>query len=455
MKSRLLMNICLLVYLIIPLNGNSQEKNNTSKTKNEFTLSKAIEYALKHNRNILNANLNIKAAEEQQWETIAIGLPQINAAAEYTNAFIRPSALSAAPANPEEFSPSFLFPRHKFSPTITLTQLIFDGSYLVGLQSSKVFLKISENAKIKTNKEVEKAVVSAYNNILLTKESVVILKKNISNVENNISETKALLQNGMVEEEDLEQLQVTLNDLNNNLENLNNLYSISKNYLKLLIGYKTTNTIVVTDSLENLIDEISLNIAFKKKISVFENIDYKIAENKTESKRLLHKLEVAKKLPTLGSFINGGYFAQSNPNDKDRFRFFSNKQPWFGSMSVGFKLDIPVFSSFGSKAKTERAKIEWEISKNELDDKKEELEINIKKINSELTLAVKTLENKKANLNLTERIEQKNSIKYKEGISSSFELRQSQIQLYAGQQNYLQAMVDVINKQAELNALKK
>ncbi|NJB83150.1 TolC family protein [Wenyingzhuangia aestuarii] len=454
MKKNAIIFICFLAYLIIPLQANSQQQEPIKETlKTEFSLNEAIQYALQHNRQVKNASLSIKAAEKQKWETIATGLPQIDAKLEYSNSFIRPSALSAAP-EPGSFSPAFFFPKHKATPSVTLTQLIFDGSYIVGLQSAKVFLEISNNAKIKTDKEIEKAVVSAYNNALLTKESILILEKNIKNLTDNIKETKALLTNGFVEEEDLEQLQLTLNDLNNNLENLHNLEDISKNFLKLLMGYDTTQNITIADSLNILADEISLSSTKNEEISVFKNIDYKIAENTTESKRLLYKLELARKLPSIGSYLNAGYFGQSDPSSNDEFRFFKKDQVWFGTATFGFQLDIPIFSSFKSIARIKRAKIDWKISQNELENTKEEIKITIEKAKTELQLALNTLNNKKKNLNLAERIERKNNTKYTEGIASSFELRQAQIQLYSSQQEYLQAMVNVINKEAELKALK-
>lgn len=447
------MNKNLVTYIYLLLGVVFTTSINAQKKDNEFTLKQAIDYALENNRNVKNASLNIEAAKQQKWETIAAGLPQINAKLEYAHAFIRPSELSGAPADPNSISPAFFFPKFKATPSVTLTQLIFDGSYIVGLQSTKVFLEISNNAKIKTDKEIEKSITSAYNNTLLTKESISILEKNIKTLTKNITETKELFVNGFVEEEDLEQLQLTLNDLNNNLENLNNLESISKDFLKLLMGYNTSKEIIITDSLNTLADEISLYDFNKEEISVLENIDYKIAENNTESKRLLYKLELAKKLPTIGSYLSGSYFGQSDPFTNDEFRLFDKDQGWFGTASLGFQIDIPIFSSFGSNARVKRTKIEWKISQNELENKKEELQITIEKTKTELQLTQNTLNNKKKNLNLAERIERKNIIKYKEGISSSFELRQAQIQLYTSQQEYLQAIVNVINKKAELNAL--
>ena len=411
----------------------------------KFSLQEAIDYALQHNRQVQNADLSIQAAEKQKWETIALGLPQINANIEYNNAFSREAFIADNP----QFS--FFFPRHKTTSNITLSQLLFDGSYLVGLQASKVFLEISENAKIKTDKEITKAVTSAYSNLLLVQESIAIFDKNIQNLEANIKESKALLDNGFIEEENLEQLQITLNDLNNNTENLKSIEQTSLKMLKLLLGLNHTKEFNTLDDLNTLSNPLSIPAKTSENIKIKENIDYIISENSSESKRLLYKLEQSKALPTVVAFVNGNNQSQSN----DTFGIYDGAEQSINTGVWGVTVDIPIFSSFQRTAKIKRAKIEWQKAKNDLINTQKEIELSIENAQSELNLANKTLENKQENLKLAEKIEAKNNIKYKEGIASSFELRQAQMQLYSSQQEYLQAMVNVINKQAELNALKK
>jgi len=242
MKHKLIL-ICSLLYGFLLF---SQEGNKI------FSLQEAIKYALENNRNIKNANLNILAAEEQVWETTAIGLPQINGALDYETYLKSPIDLSQIPAD----SPfAFFLPKHKLTPSITLSQLLFDGGYIVGLQSNKVFLEISKNAKDKTLNDVETNVVSAYNNALLTKESITIMNNNIDVLKSNLNETTKIFENGLMEEEDVEQLQLTLSSLEINLKNLETLYDISKGYLKILLGIHPKETIELTDTLESLIKE--------------------------------------------------------------------------------------------------------------------------------------------------------------------------------------------------------
>ncbi|WP_010135080.1 TolC family protein [Ochrovirga pacifica] len=444
MKKSFFQIVCTLAYMLFPILGYTQEKKS-------FSLQEAIDYALKNNTSVKNASLDIQEAKWKKWETIATGLPQIDGKIEYTNNVILPDEFSQA-APSEDGGPnllSFLFPKQQMKPSVTVTQLIFDGTYIVGLQSAKVFLEISKNAKIKTDKEITKTITSAYGNVLLNTESLLIINNNIKNIEDTLKESQKLFDNGLAEEEDLEQLKITLNDLKNNKVRLEQYLDFSKGLLKMLMGLEESATLEISDSLEDLSENTLELKGFGDNFSVFQNIDYQISLNNVESNRLLYKAEQARRLPSLAGFFNLGSqgFAQE-------FGDFHSNQ-WYTTGAIGVSLDIPIFTSFQGTAKRKQAKLNWEQAENELEEAKIKIGLDIKNAKADFQLAKNTLINKKDNLNLAERIEKKNNVKYKEGVATSFELRQAQMQLYTSQSEYLQAMVEVINKKAELQSLTK
>ena len=183
--------------------GFSQEDTQVPKS---FSLQEAIDYALENNRNAKNAVRSIEAADKEKWETTATGLPQINGAVDYQNWIKQQVSLLPGEIVGEEpgtFVPVRFGTKQTVNAFVTLNQLIFDGSYLVALQSSKVFLEISENAKEKTDLEIRKAVINAYGNVLLSEESLAILERNKATLEKNLFETKKIFENGLTEEEDM------------------------------------------------------------------------------------------------------------------------------------------------------------------------------------------------------------------------------------------------------------
>lgn len=416
-----------------------------------FSLEEAITYGLEHNRTVKNAAYDIQAAERQKWETIATGLPQLNGAVSYQD-FLK-LRTQVVPADAFGGPPGTLVPinfgvKQNLDASATLSQLLFDGSYLVGLQSAKVFLEISKNAKEKTDLEVRKSIINAYGNLLFTTEAEAILQNNADVLKKNLEDVTAIFNNGLDEEESVEQLQITLSGIESSLTNVKRLKQIASQMLNLSMGLDINSETILTDNLESLtIQNIDLRLANTQE-SVEDIIDYKIALNDKVSKELLVKLEKSKSLPTLNAFLSGGYLSYS-----DDFGFFESDQKYYGFGVFGFNMNIPIFSSGMRSASTQRSKINLQKAKENLTETEQNLRLQIATSKSNYQFAIEEYENKKQNLLLAERIERKNQTKFFEGVASSFDLRQAQLQLYTSQQDYLEAMLEVINRKAELETI--
>lgn len=438
-----------------------------------FSLDEAIKFALENSYNTKAARNDINSAKEEVWQTTTIGLPQINAKVDYQNFLKQPVSLLPAaafdnttstvetveqyfnlqansrPIPPDGFIPVVFGTRQNMNAAVTLTQLLFDGSYLVGLQASKTFLKISKQAEEKTELITREAVINAYGTVLVTKNSVAILKKNIEILEKNYEDAKKIFENGFNEEEDVEQLEITLGNLKNQLNSVQRMQEIAYQMLNLSIGNPINTKLILTDTLDGLAtSNINLGL-ISESFNVDNHIDFKIAENDRETKRLMVKLEKSKYLPSLNAFVNYGAQAFS-----DTFSFFNNDQRWFQSSLFGVGLNVPVFSSFARKSNTAQAKIALETADLRLEETKQRLSLQAQKAKSDYQFSIENYQTAKRNVGLAERIENKQRIKFFEGISSSFDLLQAQNQLYSQQQNYIQSMLDVIAKKATLeNAL--
>lgn len=442
MKNKLLIIALLLVSLL-----QAQEQ----KQSYSFSLKEAIAHAIQNNYSAINANRDIEAAKQKKWETTAMGLPQINGSVGYQNNFVLQKSLIPAEifgGTPGEFVAVTFGTKHNMSASATLTQLIFDGSYLVGLQSAKTYLKISENAKVKTNNELKEIVINTYGNVLLANESIAILQKNKAILEKTLFDTQEIYKNGLTEEENVEQLQITLASINSSLENVKRQKTIANDMLKLVLGIDLSNELVLTDKLDALtVNNVDLNI-LKQEFNFTSNIDYQISKNVEESQNLLLKLERSKALPSLGANMNFGYNAFGN-----QFDFFTQNQKWFNYSNVGLGLNVPIFSSLKRSSRTQQAKIALEQAKTNLTQTEQNLKLQYEKAKSDYEYSIEQFATSKSNLNLAERIEAKQQIKFKEGLSSSFDLTKAQEQLYSAQQNYLQSMLSVVNKRATLEKI--
>lgn len=437
--------ILLVIVLLLSINLSAQESISLS-------LEEAIDYALENSYSAINASRDIEAAKKKKWETTTIGLPHISATIDYQN-WIK-QQVSLIPAEffggvEGEFTEVAFGTKQNMSATTTLNQLIFDGSYLVGLQSAKTYLKISENAKEKTELGIREAVINAYGNVLLSEESVLILEKNIASLEKNLKETKQIYLNGFTEEENVEQLQITLATIKSQLSKTKQLKNIAYKMLNITLGLGINKAIILTDNLNHLSKE-NIDLALlSNELTIEDHIDFKIAKNTEKSNELFVKLEQSKALPTLSSFVNFGYagFGQN-------FDFLKKEQKWFDSSLLGVSLNIPIFSSLARSSRAQQAKIELEKARTNLTETEQKLLLQLESAKTEYNYSLEELETSKQNLALAERIEKKQEVKFFEGISTSFELTEAQRQLYTMQQNYLQAMLNVIaNKAALDNAL--
>ena len=270
-----------------------------------FSLQDAINFALENNRAAKNASRDVDAAFKQKWETTATGLPQINAAVDYQNFIERQTQVIPADfANPNAGVVPVQFGlEQNITASATLSQLIFDGSYLVGLQSAKVFLEISKNAKIKTDLQVRESVINSYGNVLLVEESVNILERNKAALEKNLNEITKIFENGLEEEESVEQLKITLSGVKSTLNNTLRLKKVAYQMLNITLGLDIEVQTTLTDNLETLTaNHIDLSLV-EAPFLIENTIDYQIASNDRKSKELLVKLEKSKALPSVGAFL--------------------------------------------------------------------------------------------------------------------------------------------------------
>ncbi|NNJ89635.1 MAG: TolC family protein [Eudoraea sp.] len=423
----------------------------SQETNVGYTLNEAIAFALENNYSAVNAERDITDAQKQKWETIAAGLPQITADVNYQNQLKQPVSLIPAEffgGEPGEFQAVVFSLPQQASATATVRQQIFDGSYIVGVQATKAFLSYSRNNKEKTQQDVRKAVVEAYGNVLLAQESVTILQKNLDALQSNLFETQKLYDNGLAEEENVEQLQITFSTVESQLKNAERLEKITLQMLNLIMGLPIEDQTQLKEDLNDLAQAYVDPTVIDTPFSMENNVDYKLANNLNEQRYFELKLAKSRALPTLNAFANYGTAAFSNS-----FSFFNGDQQWFDSSILGFDLSIPIFSSLKRSASTQRAKIALEKAKTQLTEIEESIRLQLEKAKSDYLLAIEQYATTQKNLNLAERIEQKNQIKYKEGIATSFDLRQAQTQLYTAQQEYLQSMVDVINTKTELEVI--
>jgi len=385
---------------------------------------------------------------KKKWETTATGLPQINGSISYNNNIKQPVTLIPGEITggaPGSFTPVIFGTEQNATAQATLEQLIFDGSYLVGLQAAKTFLDFSKNAYEKTQIEVEKSVVNAYGSAKMAEALVSVFDNNYKTLKKSYDELQIVYENGLTELEALEQLEITLLEVKGYLDNAQRSQRLAQHLLRATLGLPLTTELILTDELDTLIlragEEINPDIT----LDLQKQIDVRIAENFTEQRRLEWQLERSRALPSLSAFAN--YSTQAFSND---FTFTDNTQQWFQSSVLGIRMQVPIFSSGFRSARSSQAKIAWDQAKTEFAQTKQATQIAFENALSDFNLSKDNFDNASKSLNLAERVASKNQIKFDQGIASSFDLYQAQAQFYRAQQNYYTSLLALLNAKTVL-----
>ena len=436
-------SLCIACLLLLPFTGIAQDIPAT------FSLQEAIDWGMEYNRTLKRASMEYQKAHKQKWKTISIGFPQINANLQYQNNIEQPVSLIPAQffgGQEGEFAEVVFGTKQTAMGMVELNQLLFDGTYVVGVQGIRHYIQTAANVLEKTQLEVKKAVVASYISVLVAQENLNILNKNAAALEKNLNETQALMSNGFVEEESVEQLRLTLSSLKIQINYAEKSVVLAENVLKLLLGIEIEENPSLSDSLDGLVAKELLEENDASDYS--NNIDIRLAENNVTSESLLYRLERAKALPSFSAFLNGMYMGNS-----DTFTFTESSQKWFGSSAFGLRVRVPIFSSLGRTASSQKAKLSLMQAETQLIETKAKIFVDWQNALNNFSLAKQNYQTAQDNVALAERIERKNTTKFFEGLVGSFELRQAQVQLYQAQQNLLQSMRQVILDKTNLETI--
>lgn len=414
-----------------------------------FTLQEAQEYAVKNGYQAKLAQKEVEKSERKVKETIATGLPQVSGAANYQQYLKVPVQLIPAAAfggAEGEFMEVFFGTKQQMGASVTANQLVFNGSYFVGLQAAKVYLELTKNEQAASDIQIRNMVTQAYGNVLVAEKNSEILRKNKENLDKILYETGELYANGFVEEQDKDQLELLLANTLNAFEQAVRQIEVNRNQLKFILGISLENSIELKDNLAVLTSISKSSDFVAKEFNLDNHIEYKSVLTQERASKLLLKQQKSNYLPSLSAFYT--YQQSSFSND---FDFFGSDARWYNSQLVGLNLSVPIFSSFNKHHKVQQAKIDFEKIQIAKEQVAQQLQIQAENAKSQYLFTFHQFEAMNKNLVLAERIYDKVKAKYDEGINSSLELTQANNQLLETQGNYINASFQLINAKVNLD----
>ncbi len=431
-------NFILLLLLTFSLTASAQSPKS-------FSLDEAITYALSNSLSIKNAQIGIADANEQIKENKALGLPTVSATLGYNHYLKLPVSLVPAEffgGQAGEFAELAFGTKNNISAAVDVQSLLFDWSYLTALKAARAYRSYSEEEKVMTEADVKNQVRSAYLPSLIIDESKKTLEKNIANVKNLRFETSELYKAGFVEQLDVDRLDLTIANLETQLGNLDRQKQLVYNTLKLVMNYPIDQEIIISDNLDKLLVEASVN-DLEADINYSSRPEYRLA-NMGKKLNLLN-IDYVKSTyyPNLVGF---GQYSQSGQSDD-----FFNNNIWIDVAVVGVQMNVPLYSGGGKKAKLQRAQLDLARTENQMRSLERVIWLEVGNARIAYKNARVNVAEQEKNLALAQRIYDTTQIKYKEGVGSSLEITQAEQALFQSQQNIIQARYELLLAKIDLD----
>lgn len=414
-----------------------------------FSLSKSLEYAMENNLNAENSRLEVDIADQRVWETAAQGLPQVDASVNYNyNINLATTLIPDFLGDPMDKIEVQFGTKHFATAGLVGNQLIFSGQYIVGLQAAKIYKSFANSNRQRTEQQVRQSVMENYYLVLLGESTLEALEGNLENVRATYDETYKLYQAGFLEEIDADQLEVTMSDLGNSVLSLERQIVASRNLLKYQMGLERSKSIVLTDSLADLVASIDYEASLQADLILEENLDYKILSEQERLAYMDMKLKRTEYLPSLSAFYSLDFTAQ-----RDEFDFFNPDKNWYNASVLGLSFNVPIFSSGFRKAGVSQKRIAYQQAQNNKEFAEEGIQVEFLQAKYDFANAVEKYRSLKKNLELTQKVTRVTKKKYDEGLVSSLQLTQVNDQFLSVLSNYTSAMVEVLNAKIKMDVL--
>ena len=400
-------------------------------------LKGAREHALQYNKTLKNSGLAIDQSQERLKEAIAAGLPQITGAMDYSNALGAKITIRFNPEMPASEIP--IKPQSNFN--LQVSQLLFSGNYFIGIQLARLGASLSEKSYEKTEQEIVAQVTDGYYLVLMSKELLALLHKNMENLKEMYEKTAALEKVGIIEKTDVDLLTVQISALQNAVNSSERQFEMAQNMLRLFIGAKAETGLELTESLGQVLTQANTRAMMNSPFNVEQNIDFQLMafQEKLVEKQI--KMQQANYLPTLASF-----YTRTEKLIKPDFDMSPKNM-------VGLRLNIPLFSGGARASKVRQARIDLETTRNTKALLMEQLEIQEKQLRFNLRNAQETYTNQVKNLDVSRRVYTNLKLKFEHGLISGLDLVNADNNYVRAETDYISSVYQLLNAQAELDKL--
>lgn len=456
----------------LTLTGQAVAQHQPAPSGQTFTLQQCINYALENGMLTQNARLDEKIAESKVRETVGIGLPQVNASATVmrneklprffttytgTDGFIDLSGVPGIQVGDVVAVENFFQLKSSGDVGLSVSQIIFNGSYIVGLQASRAYKDLSYKATNQTKAQVIEQVTKAYYMVLVNRERADLFTSNIARVDTLLRNAKALYANGFAESIDADRIQVALNNLIVQRDNFLKLNELGNELLKFQMNYPMDQPLYVAESIKDVTVGVDLD-AYQADWNYNSRPEYQVLEANKKLQELNIRNRRAASLPQINAFLNYGYSTQSakigglfksEANIEDQGGVGPDK--WYNYSNYGVSLSIPLFTGMQSHQRLQQEKINLQKINNNFRVLKSSMDYEIAQAVTFYENAMKDLHAQEQNIELANKVARVTKTKYEQGVGSNLEVVQAEDDLRQAQTNYYNSLYNAVLAKVDLD----
>ena len=411
-----------------------------------LSLKEAQSYAVENNLSVKSARYDVEASRSALWSVISSALPSVDASGSLMDNLKLTTTLLPGEmmGMPGEKIPVTFRSQYTTSGSIQASMVLFNAPLFLGIASSKLAVALNEKNVEKSELDIKESIASTYYLILVTERTLDILEKNISDLNTTLNSTKAMYAAGMAELTDVDQVTTNVTSVTNSKTSTLTTLELNYNMLKFQLGVPVNTQIVLTQTLEDILAEIDVDLLLQNTFDYQQNIDYQLISDQVKLSELSLKSEMSSTLPTLATYYNYG---TNGMGDK------LNDLRWFQNSVAGLSLSVPIFASGQRYSKIKKARTELEKSKNTQNLLVEQLLIQEQQLRYNLLNANIQYNSQKENIEVAKRVYKNVENKFKQGVASSLELTQSNMQYLTAESNYVNALLTLLQSKLALDKL--
>ena len=402
-----------------------------------LTLDEALSYATEHNKTLVNSSYAIEKSSLKIKETFAQGLPQVSATLDYSNFLGAEAELKLSDMAPPaviEFNPTSSF-------NLSVSQLIFSGSYYVGLELSKLSKTITEQSYQKDELNVKEQTTQAYYMVLASEQILNTMRENRKNMQTIYEKTTNLVNAGMIEETEAKKLSVMITSVDNAIKQTERQVALGYNLLLLQLGFEENKILKLATSFSEIAQQNIVPAMATETFSIDNNLDYQLLTMQSNIAQQQIRLREANYLPTLAA-----YFSYTEKLIKPAFDMTPKNV-------LGLKLTIPIFSSGMRMNQVQQARIDYQISQNTIDLLAEQISTQERQLRYNYNNLLEQYYNQQTNVEIAKEVLEKMNFKFQQGIVSSLELTSANNEYLTAETNYTSILLQLLNAELSLRKI--